>query len=74
MRVWELETALNDASLRRAGLVVSDAIAIKGWNQEKAGPSRSEPIYRILLLLSGKQGGCSSNLIWHLVGKERRSF
>src|SRR5277367_1348636 len=74
MRVRESEKVLNDASLGGAGLLLSDAVAIRGWNQEKAGPSRREPVYRILLLSSGKREGCPSNLIWHLVKKERSSF
>src|SRR5271170_4068721 len=74
MRVRESEKALNDVSSGGAGLVVWDAAAIRGWNQEKAGPSRREPVYKILLLSSGKREGCSLNLIWHLVRKERRSF
>src|SRR5271170_1458 len=74
MRARESEKALNDASSGGAGLLLSDAVAIRGWNQEKAGPLRREPVYRILLLSSGKREGCPSNLIWHLVRKERRSF
>src|SRR5277367_1234691 len=45
-----------------------------GWNQEKAGPSRREPAYKILLLSLGKREGCPSNLIWHFVRNRRSSL
>src|SRR5277367_2471585 len=74
MRVRESEKVLNDASSEGAGLLLSDAIAIRGWNQEKAGPSRQEPMYTILLLSLGKREGCPSNLIWHFVRNGRSSL
>src|SRR5277367_1303917 len=43
-------------------------------NQEKAGPSRREPAYRILHLSLGKREGCPSNLIWHFVRNGRSSL
>src|SRR5271170_3641117 len=74
MTIADIYHTFVTASSGRAGLVVSDAVAFRGRNQEKAGPSRRESVYRILLLSSGKREGCLSNLIWHLVRKERRSF
>src|SRR5271170_296490 len=75
MTVRASEKALKYASSGGVGLTDPvESGAIRGWNQEKAGPSRREPVYRILLLSSGKREGWPSNLIWHLVRKERRSF